>query len=136
MAVEVAAVAGLLAAGVAAAGSLAAEVAAAAGSVASGSVAAWAAWVASVARAAADPGERAACAKSHDLAAGLTKDSAKLGLRVKTGRAQREHMFSALPLRADIAQCNRHVRFVEDWGTSLMKSHLHQRRSGFSRLCI
>jgi len=28
--------------------------------------------------AAAHPGERAACAKSHDLAAGLTKDSAKL----------------------------------------------------------
>jgi hypothetical protein len=54
-------VAGLLAAGVAAAGSLAAEVAAAAGSVASGSVAAWLAWLA---RAAADPGERAACAKS------------------------------------------------------------------------
>ena len=28
--------------------------------------------------AAAHPGERAACAKSHDLTAGLTKDSAKL----------------------------------------------------------
>jgi hypothetical protein len=27
---------------------------------------------------AAHPGERAACAKSHDLTAGLTKDSAKL----------------------------------------------------------
>jgi hypothetical protein len=26
----------------------------------------------------ADPGARAACAKSHDLTAGLTKDSAKL----------------------------------------------------------
>jgi len=52
----------------------AAEVAAAAGSVASGSVAAWAA------RAAADPGERAACAKSHDLTAGLATDSAKLCL--------------------------------------------------------
>src|SRR6202022_3434908 len=31
---------------------------------------------------------------------------------VKTGKAQCEHMFSALPLRADIAQCSRHVRFV------------------------
>jgi hypothetical protein len=31
---------------------------------------------------------------------------------VKTGKAQREQMFSALPLRADIAQCSRHVRFV------------------------
>jgi len=55
----------------------AAEVAAAAGSVASGSVAAWVAWAA---RAAADPGERAACAKSHDLTAGLATDSAKLCL--------------------------------------------------------
>jgi hypothetical protein len=32
--------------------------------------------------------------------------------RVKTGKAQCVHMFSALPLRADIAQCSRHVRFV------------------------
>ncbi len=31
---------------------------------------------------------------------------------VKTGKARCEHMFSALPLRADIAQCGRHVRFV------------------------
>src|SRR5712671_6141020 len=30
----------------------------------------------------------------------------------KTGKARCEHMFSALPLRADIAQCSRHVRFV------------------------
>jgi hypothetical protein len=30
----------------------------------------------------------------------------------KTGKAQCEHMFSASPLRADIAQCRRHVRFV------------------------
>jgi hypothetical protein len=44
-------------------------------------VAAWVAWVAWVARAAAYPAERAACAKSHDLTAGLAKDSAKLGLQ-------------------------------------------------------
>ena len=31
---------------------------------------------------------------------------------VKTGKAQCQQMFSALPLRADIAQCSRHVRFV------------------------
>src|SRR5260221_6554785 len=31
---------------------------------------------------------------------------------VKTGKAQCEQMFSALPLRADIAQCSRHVGFV------------------------
>src|ERR1035437_475746 len=31
---------------------------------------------------------------------------------VKTGKAQCEHIFSALPLRADIAQCSRHVCFV------------------------
>jgi hypothetical protein len=30
--------------------------------------------------------------------------------RVKTGKAQCEHMFSALPPRADIEQCSRHVR--------------------------
>src|SRR2546421_6908709 len=35
---------------------------------------------------------------------------------VKTGKAQREHMFSALPPRADIAQCSRHVRFVPTTG--------------------
>ena len=69
--------AGAVAAGVAAVGAVAAEGAAAAGSVASGSVAAGS-LAARVARAAAYPGERAACAKSHDLTAGLTKDSAKL----------------------------------------------------------
>src|SRR5712664_4146121 len=31
---------------------------------------------------------------------------------VKTGKARCEHMFSALPLRADIAQRGRHVGFV------------------------
>src|SRR6267378_3409108 len=31
---------------------------------------------------------------------------------VKTGKAQREQMFSALPPKADIAQQSRHVRFV------------------------
>jgi len=31
---------------------------------------------------------------------------------VQTGKAQREHMVSALPLRADIAQQSPHVRFV------------------------
>ena len=59
-----AAVAGLSAAEVAA-GVAAVVVAAESGSVASGSVAAWLAWVG--AGVAADPGERAACAKSHDL---------------------------------------------------------------------
>jgi hypothetical protein len=77
-AVEVAAVAG----------SLAAEVAAAAGAVASGSVPAWLAWLARVARAAADPGERAACAKSHEkrrcggrrITSSLPQRSDKLGV--------------------------------------------------------
>jgi len=32
---------------------------------------------------------------------------------VKTGKAQCEKMLSALPLRADIAQCNPYVRFVQ-----------------------
>ena len=55
------------------AGAAASVVAVAAGSASgSGSV------VARVARVAAHPGERAACAKSHDLTAGLTKNSAKL----------------------------------------------------------
>jgi hypothetical protein len=31
---------------------------------------------------------------------------------VKIGKAPCEHMFSVLPLRADIAQRSRHVRFV------------------------
>jgi hypothetical protein len=31
---------------------------------------------------------------------------------LKIGKAPCEHMFSALPLRADVAQRNRHVRFV------------------------
>ena len=33
-------------------------------------------------------------------------------LRVKTGKAQCEHMFSALPPKADVAQRGRHVRKV------------------------
>src|SRR5258706_698929 len=33
---------------------------------------------------------------------------------VKTGKAQCEQMFSALPLRADIAEYGRHVRFVPE----------------------
>jgi hypothetical protein len=60
---------------VAAAGSLAAEVAAG-GAAAAASGSAWVAWVARLvraARAAAYPGERAACAKSHDLTAGLPR---------------------------------------------------------------
>ena len=77
----VAAVAGLLAAE----GAAAAVVAAAAGSVASGSVAAWLAWVG--AGVAADPGERAACAKSHEkcrcdgrrITSGPAQQSDKLG---------------------------------------------------------
>jgi hypothetical protein len=62
---------------------------------------------------AAHPGERAACAKSHDLTAGLTKDSAKLRspsrlslvarLRsVKSRKAPPEQMFSASPPIGDI----------------------------------
>jgi len=35
-----------------------------------------------------------------------------LGLRVKLRRTQYEQMFSASPLRTDIPQCSRHVRFV------------------------
>ena len=87
-AAEVAAVEGLLAAEVAAAVAAAAEVAAAAGSVASGSVPAWLALVALLARAAADPGERAACAKSHEkrrcdgrrITSSLPQRSDKLGV--------------------------------------------------------
>src|SRR5258707_1104866 len=40
------------------------------------------------------------------------------GEAVKTGKAQCEHMFSALPLRADIAEQSRHVRFVANCGNS------------------
>jgi hypothetical protein len=76
-AAEVAAVEGLLAAEVAAAVVAAAVVAAAAGSVASGSVPAWLALVALLARAAADPGERAACAKS--LSGNIKRDCRVFG---------------------------------------------------------
>jgi hypothetical protein len=41
-----------------------------------------------------------------------TFDQARCLSWVKTGKAQCEHMFSALPPRADIAQYSRHVRFV------------------------
>ena len=47
-----------------------------------------------------------------DSKAGVSCGSWPGPLRVKTGKAQREQMFSALPLRADIAQCSRHVGFV------------------------
>jgi hypothetical protein len=36
----------------------------------------------------------------------------ELPFRVKTGKAQREHIFSALPPKADIAQPRWRVRFV------------------------
>ena len=58
----------------------------AARSVAARSVAAAAAAAARPA-AVAHPGDRAACAKSHDLTAGLTKDSAKLGRHEYNGTA-------------------------------------------------
>jgi hypothetical protein len=45
--------------------------------------------------------------------------------RVKSGKAQWEHMFSALPLKADVAQRGRHVRFVP---ILLKKSKIEQRR--------
>src|SRR5215469_1592079 len=69
---EVAATAGSLAAEVVAGAEVAAG-AAAAGSLAAGSAAG--ARVARVARPAAYPGECAACAKPHDLTAGLTEDA-------------------------------------------------------------
>src|SRR5258705_5665980 len=42
----------------------------------------------------------------------LRRNQARCLRWVKTGKAQCEHMFSALPLRADIAEQSRHVRFV------------------------
>jgi hypothetical protein len=108
-AAEVAAVEGLLAAEVAAAVAAAAVVAAAAGSVASGSVPAWLALVALLARAAADPGERAACAKSHEK---RRRD----GRRITSG-----------PRKSDIFGVGHHVAKVptcsyafEGWSTSLI----------------
>src|SRR6476646_11637530 len=49
-------------------------------------------------------------------------------LWIKTGKAPCEHMFSALPLRADIAQRSRHVRFVPD---SVAKVFLGERPKFF-----
>jgi hypothetical protein len=75
---EVAATVGSLAAEVAAASGVVAG-AVAAGAVASGSV---------VVGAAAYPGERAACAKSHDLTVGLTED-AVIGLEAPQAHKRR-----------------------------------------------
>jgi hypothetical protein len=48
----------------------------------------------------------------ENLSAAMTLVSLDSPLRVKTGKAQCEHMFSALPPKADVAQRGRHVRFV------------------------
>ncbi len=48
---------------------------------------------------------------------------------VKTGKAQREQMFSALPLRADNAQCSRHVRFVPTCDIDRRRDGLDQNRA-------
>src|SRR5258706_12454259 len=42
----------------------------------------------------------------------VVRRSSECRIRVKTGKAQCEQMFSALPPRADIARRSRHVRFV------------------------
>jgi hypothetical protein len=42
----------------------------------------------------------------------LKRDQAQCLSWVKTGKAPCEHMFSGLPLKADVAQRGRHVRFV------------------------
>src|SRR5712675_2253153 len=60
-----------------------------------------------------------------------TFDQARCLSWVKTGKAPCEQMFSALPLRADIAQRSRHVRFVpgKDSCTaqiSIRKPHRHR----------
>jgi len=47
-----------------------------------------------------------------NLAGGSLLAAAKCPSWVKPGKPQCEHMFSALPLRADIAQRSRYVRFV------------------------
>jgi len=46
--------------------------------------------------------------------------------RVKTGKAQREHMFSAMALITDVSQCRRHVRRVP-------QGDMHGRKSACSR---
>jgi hypothetical protein len=53
----------------------------------------------------------------------LIKRMSALG---QTGNTRREQMFSALALKADIAQCGRHVRFVPtaEVTNSIQLSHL------------
>ena len=88
---------GLLAAEDAVASVVVAVAAAAAGAVAAGSMPSGSV----ISRPpAADPGEGAACAKSHDLTARLSR------LRVKLRRTQCEQMTSGLPPKADVAKCS------------------------------
>jgi hypothetical protein len=53
-------------------------------------------------------------------------------LRVKTGKALCEHMFSALPLRADCARDSRHVHFVP----ILLKKYSLADQRNFSALLV
>jgi hypothetical protein len=59
------------------------------------------------------PGCSRSFAHSVDVSPRAHKSS-PCPLGVKTGKAQCEQMFSALPPRADIAQRSRHVRFVTE----------------------
>src|SRR5258706_8179561 len=54
----------------------------------------------------------AAAGRSRMTLFGIMACKIQSRLWVKTGKAQCEHMFSALPLRADIGEQSRHVRFV------------------------
>jgi hypothetical protein len=46
--------------------------------------------------------------------------------RVKIGKAQCEHMFSAVHPTTDIAKILRHVRFVPKIGSETARNHLYQ----------
>jgi hypothetical protein len=48
----------------------------------------------------------------YDSITEIRSDGVECPLWVQTGKAQREQMSSGLPLRADIAQCSRHVSKV------------------------
>src|SRR5260370_32455864 len=60
------------------------------------------------------------------------------GLRlpwVKTGKSRCEHMFSALPFKADIAQRTRHVRFVPNPDSCSAEKNLLDHLVGKRKQC-
>jgi hypothetical protein len=76
---------------------------------------------------------RAGSRRAETGCAAATGNSGQSPLWVKTGKAQREQMFSALPLKADIAEHGRHVRLVPkpEVASSLRRHWRGKKTAGF-----